>query len=335
MANTELRSGLSYEDTLTFASPLDDAVFRSDLLYRTNKTELIEVIQRGSADTKRVAWKRVALEGDVETLKIVEGLIGKVPATWMEQSHQLYSVEDIKLLLNVNSLAIWDVPEIRYRLTGDINSFRPPKGPSYKNWVSMGRPILNLIDCDTIDAIAISLNIPDEDVLFVNNPAVPVLARYSPISLLKVPLYDVLAQSISYTPLRGYYSLLTQEEVMNLCRIYGEDINKTMFIQEVLLGIRPNYYDIDGTIPVFSDVDWLVKYAPWVVLTSSLEVQLLMVTYPQPFYILMERGSSNLSVILLRLDPVRGRLADILRQNVKEEEERRKKEAEQGRMVVE
>lgn len=315
---TDLHQYARYEDTLTIPAPPEYDEFACDLLFYTNLSALIESAHTGSNNMKRVAWERVARGGDRVELINMAKFTDKVPPLWMIESHHLYDITDLREVLVLNSLSLLDVPEIAYRVTGEIGSYKTPDGPSVRAWNEMGRPGLALEGFTSLDALAISFlqrNPSEWDPIYLEatNPAVFILSLYDPSAISDLHLEDVLVSCVSEVD-REYKrhprSLLNERQLSLLAQSYGVEES----LPSTLMSILTLETENDPSGIHFSNIVWMKDYSPWLILSSPLEQALGLAVYPIPYEILMRAGSDRMvNDVMNRLEPTRAALAQYYR----------------------
>lgn len=314
----DMKEYYDYDGSITIPSAEGEVTFKCEQLFWSNPGALLEAAVSGSESMRLAAIRRVVKSGDETLLRHLVILSGRISASIMNEHHELYSDEVLADVLITNKLSLTDYPDIAFRLTHQIGSYTAPLGPNLKSWLQMGRPRLNLSSCTSNDATAIthlqrkeSLGIDLNYFLEAADPATLYCVRFS-LPLTNVPLIDVLLACItrvSSAMKRWPTSMLLSQDVERLSALFSAEESSISSVLDVLTLTAPN----DQSRVQFNAV-WSVENAPWLVLSSPLDIQLGMLLDSRSFEIFARHATSQaLSKIEKYIDPIRASLLPVFR----------------------
>lgn len=278
--------------------------FAIERLAIENFDRLYVVIRHGNSQEKREAFKKIASLGDIrKTIKAVEK-IGQVPPLWMHDYYTLYTPDELSRIVLLNAISVTDDPELSYYVTKNPEVFAGIDGPTYKTWLSMGRPRMSEAIYNTNNSFD---NINDAAIAFAQaysinfiNPA-EVIVMYAPHLITKFGILDILLQ---------LGSQITSQEVSNIA--IG-----TQNTEEHIRDLHMRLFGY-GKSPT-EDVKWINDNAPWLVFTCELVTQNKLMLQYNTFMFVMGQARENKQEaldIIYRLrymiDPTRARLMLLL-----------------------
>lgn len=296
---TEMYKSINrYERDSRTPTPLEMCDFSTALLMATDKNKLLDVLSYGTSDMKRSAFKRLAETGDPYNLSLAVDRMGRVPPVWLSCCYNKYSPDVVSNAVMLNALSVTDDVELTYYATGSTKVFSAVERPSFASWVKMASKgaVLQLPPSyKTIDDAAVTIAqrepLRDTDV-----DAVHVVLNHEPEALVNYDVKDVLL-------LLGMEA--TASELKQVAMALRSPVDSMIELHASLYGQGEN---------VVESIDWIASNAPWLVLTSTTELQDELMLRYKPFMYVISRYKKDVRARQLvtrireRVDPTRAAL---------------------------
>lgn len=296
--NKMYKSINKYERESRTPVPLEMCDFSTALLMLTDRNKLLDVLSYGTSDMKRSAFKRLAETGDPYNLSLAVDRIGRVPPVWMSCCYKKYTPEVVSNAVILNALSVTDDVELSYHATGSTKVFSSVERPSFSTWMKMTSEgvVLQLPPSyETVDEAAVTIA-QREPLLEGDIDAIRVVINHDPGLLVNYDIKDVLL-------MLGKDASLSELE--RVAAAVMSPLESVITLHASLYGQGEN---------VVESLDWIANNAPWLVLTSTTEMQEELMLRYKPFMYVVSRHREDsrarqlITGIRDRVDPTRAAL---------------------------